>query len=70
MRVRGPLSPDLVGIVLSMAEPLADAGVSIFAISTYDTDYVLVRSRDLQRALDALRHAGHSFVPLSGANSK
>lgn len=70
LRVKGPLSPDLVGILLSMAEPLADAGVSIFAISTYDTDYVLVRSRDLQRALDALRRAGHHFVPLAAADPK
>jgi hypothetical protein len=70
VRVRGPLATDLVGILLSMAEPLADAGVSIFPISTYDTDYVLVRSRDLQRALDALRRAGHHFVPLAEADSK
>ena len=63
LRVRGPLSPDLVGILLSMAEPLANAGVSIFAISTYDTDYVLVRAKDLARSVDALRRAGHHFVP-------
>jgi hypothetical protein len=69
VRVRGPLATNLVGILLSMAEPLADAGVSIFAISTYDTDYVLVQSRDLQRALDALRRAGHHFVPLATEDS-
>jgi hypothetical protein len=59
LRVRGTLPPDLVGILLSIAEPLAKAGLSIFAISTYDTDYVLVKSRDLPAALDALRRAGH-----------
>jgi hypothetical protein len=61
IRVRGTLPPDLVGILLSIAEPLADAGLSIFAISTYDTDYVLVKARDLVAALDALRGAGHDI---------
>jgi hypothetical protein len=59
LRVRGTLPPDLVGILLSIAEPLAQAGLSIFAISTYDTDYVLVKARDLPAALEALRRAGH-----------
>jgi hypothetical protein len=59
LRVRGTLPPDLVGILVSIAEPLARAGLSIFAISTYDTDYVLVKARDLPAALEALRKAGH-----------
>lgn len=49
LRVRGTLPPDLVGILVSIAEPLARAGLSLFAISTYDTDYVLVKARDLGR---------------------
>ena len=59
VRVRGTLSPDLVGILVSIAEPLARAGLGILAISTYDTDYVFVRARDLAAALQALREAGH-----------
>ena len=59
LRVRGTLPPDLVGILLSIADPLAKAGLSVFAISTYDTDYVLVKVRDLPAALKALRAAGH-----------
>lgn len=59
LRVRGPLPLDLVGILASIAEPLAEAGLSIFAISTYDTDYVLVKSADLPAALEALERAGH-----------
>ena len=59
LRVAGTLPPDLVGILLSIAQPLAQAGLSIFAISTYDTDYVLVKARDLPAALEALRRAGH-----------
>jgi hypothetical protein len=63
LRVRGQLPPNLVGILLSMAEPLARAGLSIFAISTYDTDYVLVKERDLPAAISALRAAGHQVTP-------
>ena len=63
LRVRGTLPPDLVGILVSIAEPLAQAGLSIFAISTYDTDYVLVKARDLPAALEALRRAGHQVNP-------
>jgi hypothetical protein len=59
VRVRGTLSPNLVGILVSIAEPLARAGLSILAISTYDTDYVFVKARDLAAALQVLRNAGH-----------
>jgi hypothetical protein len=59
LRVRGPLPLDLIGILAAMADPLADAGLGIFAISTYDTDYVLVKTRDLEVALAALERAGH-----------
>jgi hypothetical protein len=59
VRVRGPLSLDLIGILASIAEPLAEAGLSIFAISTFDTDYVLVKDRDLEAAVAALERAGH-----------
>jgi hypothetical protein len=63
LRVRGTLPPDLVGVLVSIAEPLARAGLSIFAISTYDTDYVLVKARDLPAALETLRGAGHQVNP-------
>jgi hypothetical protein len=59
IRVRGTLPTNLVGILVSIAEPLARAGISIFAISTYDTDYVLVKAADLDRAVAALEAAGH-----------
>ena len=45
-----------------IADPLAAAGLSIFAISTYDTDYVLVKARQLNPALEALRQAGHQIT--------
>ena len=61
VRVRGPLPLDLVGILAAMADPLAEAGLGIFAISTYDTDYVLIKQRDLAIALEALERAGHEI---------
>jgi hypothetical protein len=59
LRVRGPLPLDLVGILAAIADPLAEAGLSIFAISTFDTDYVLVKAADLEAAVRALGRAGH-----------
>jgi hypothetical protein len=61
-RVRGPLPLDLIGILAAIADPLAEAGLSIFAISTYETDYVLVKSRDLDAAVRVLKRAGHQVV--------
>jgi hypothetical protein len=60
LRVAGPLAFHLTGVLASLAAPLADAGVPIFVVSTYDTDYVLVREIDLNGAIAALREAGHS----------
>ena len=60
LRVRGPLPFEMVGVLHALSAPLAQAGISLFALSTYDTDYVLVRKRDLARACEALITAGHS----------
>ena len=60
LKVVGPLDFGLTGVLTSLSVPLAEAGVSIFAISTYDTDYVLVREDDLKAAKRALRGCGHS----------
>jgi len=59
LRVDGPLSLELIGIVASIATPLAAAKVPIFPIATYDTDYVLVHQGALSRAIAALEAAGH-----------
>lgn len=56
--VAGPLDVDLVGVLAGLTAALAAAGVSVFALSTFDTDYLLVRARDLERAVAALRQAG------------
>ena len=60
LQVAGPLDFALTGVLAAIAAPLAQAGVSIFAISTFDTDYVLVKDENLARAEEALRAAGHT----------
>jgi hypothetical protein len=62
LRVAGRLDLSLTGVLASIAAPLAAAGVSLFAMSTYDTDYVLVRAEALGAAADCLRAAGHEVV--------
>ena len=59
LQVAGPLELSLTGVLAAIAAPLADAGVSIFAISTFDTDYILVKDENLARAVDVLRAEGH-----------
>jgi hypothetical protein len=62
LEVAGPLEFSLTGVLASIAVPLAEAGVSIFAVSTFDTDYVLVPSEDADRGVAALRSAGHDVI--------
>lgn len=63
-KVQGPLDFSLTGILSSLATPLAAASIPIFAVSTFDTDYILVKEQDVERAIVALKQQGHSFVPL------
>ena len=63
LRVKGPLGFGMTGILASLASPLAGSGVSIFVVSTYDTDYLMVQARDLERATSALERAGHTLAP-------
>jgi hypothetical protein len=58
-RVAGTHDLRAVGVLGALASPLAEAGVSIFVISTHDTDYLLVKDQDVERAGVALRKAGH-----------
>jgi uncharacterized damage-inducible protein DinB len=60
--VSGPLDFSLVGVLASLARPLADAAVPVLSISTFDTDYLLVRQRDANAATEALRRAGHTVA--------
>ena len=60
LKVAGPLDLALTGILASLAEPLARARINIFAISTFDTDYLLVKEYNLLQACEVLQHAGHA----------
>jgi hypothetical protein len=62
LKVKGPLPLNEVGIFASLSQPLAEAGISLFAVSTFETDYLLVRSADLERAVEALERAGVRVV--------
>ncbi len=59
--VAGPLDFEMTGILASIASPLAAADVPIFVISTFDTDYVLVKQEKLETAKGVLRSAGHKL---------
>lgn len=60
LKVVGRFAFTEVGVLLQVAAPLAAAGISILAMATFDTDYVLVQERQLERAVAALREAGHA----------
>ena len=62
LKLEGPFEFSEVGVLASVAAPLAEAGVGIFAISTFDTDYVLVKSEQLRPAVSALRGRGHEVL--------
>ncbi len=59
LAVRGPLAFSLTGVLASLAQPLADAGIPIFVLSTYDTDLLLVRDEAVDEAVEVLAAAGH-----------
>ena len=62
IKVKGPLDSGLTGILAKLCGVLAEAQVSIFAISTYDTDYILVKATKANKAVAALETAGYKFT--------
>jgi hypothetical protein len=66
-RVAGPLDFTMTGVIAALACPLTDAGISLFPLGTYNTDYIFVRRDDLDRATATLRKAGHRFVEVKDA---
>src|SRR5262245_54146108 len=62
LRVAGPLDLALTGILASLLEPLTEARVSVFAVSTFDTDYLFVKTEDLAAAARSLSLAGHQVL--------
>ena len=59
LKVIGPFEFSVVGVIASLTTVLAASGISLFVISTFDTDYLLVREVSLPDAIDALRESGH-----------
>jgi hypothetical protein len=59
LRIDSKITFELTGIVASIAVPLADAGISIFAVSSFDTDYFLISHREIEQAITMLESAGH-----------
>ena len=57
--VEGPLDFSLTGVMSALLAPLAEAGVSVFALATFDTDYLLIRAAQLDLAVETLSAAGH-----------
>jgi len=66
LKVEGPLDLSATGVLASLTNPLAQEGISVFAVSTYDTDYLLVKKKDLKKAVIVLSRNGHqiSFRPV------
>ena len=60
MRVAGAMPFTLVGILAALTTPVARAGVGVFAVSTFDTDYLLVKEAEFPTAVAVLRGAGHT----------
>ncbi|MBL8150788.1 MAG: ACT domain-containing protein [Blastocatellia bacterium] len=62
LKVAGPLDFSLTGILASIAAPLAESKISIFAVSTFATDYILVKEEKLVKTIEVLEMAGHQIV--------
>ena len=60
MKALGPFAFSEVGVLAALVAPLAEAGISVFAISTFDTDYLFTGETQLQASVAALRRAGHT----------
>ncbi len=62
LKVQGPLEFSLTGILAALSATLAEAGIPIFALSTFETDYILVKQADLEAAVRALEVSGHTIL--------
>ena len=65
-RICGELEFSLIGILAGISKVLAESGVGIFAVSTYNTDYILVKEENFEKAVRALREAGYEVMGSAG----
>ncbi len=63
LAVQGPLAFEMVGVLAGLSSCLANANISVFVISTFDTDYIAVKQPDLPAAIVALRDSGYDVQP-------
>lgn len=61
LKIKGPLDFGMTGILAGVSRILAENSISIFVISTYDTDYILVKETDLKKAVKTLQEEGHEI---------
>lgn len=61
-RIQGVLEFSLIGILSKISAVLADKGIGIFAVSTYNTDYILVKKEEIGKAINALENGGYSCI--------
>ncbi|HEX4873235.1 MAG TPA: ACT domain-containing protein [Nevskiaceae bacterium] len=66
LEIAGPFAFSETGVLAAVAQPLAEAGVSIFAVNSFETDFVLVQEPDLERARAALAAIGHRLAETEG----
>jgi hypothetical protein len=64
LKIEGPFAFSQVGILQRFIQPLVENGISIFAVATYDTDYVLIQKPFTDKALQTLKNAGHELLPV------
>ena len=62
LKIEGPLDFSLIGIIASISSILEQKSISIFAVSTYDTDYILVKDKDIDNAIDALINENYEVI--------
>lgn len=62
IKVQGPLEFSLKGVLVGLLAPLAEANIAVFAVSTYNTDYLFIKQIDLPNAIQALESAGHRLT--------
>ncbi len=62
LKVHGPFQFDEIGVLASLATPLAAAQIGIFVVSTFETDYLLIQCKDLRKAMATLQSAGHTII--------
>jgi hypothetical protein len=62
IQLQGPFPFEMTGVLAAILNPLASAGIGIFAVSTFDTDYVLIKADRLRAAEQVLQQAGHERI--------